>query len=359
MNLWSLIAVFASIVLFILFIKYLFPFIRPLWLPFSAYWGYRIGKRRQKHLNMMYIGSSPKNIQQTTDPEYLEKLLDNFSKKIEELLNDEISKLKAFKNEKSQYLTRNIDEVRSNIKRVRERMSNQVTTAKGHFFGKILTNFDAAFNKDTGKNLLFFIAACVIIIIDTLIAVDIIESLGIFEKDVSLFGNPKGLLYFIGSFITITVAMILHILLGPGIINKLFKGVNWGKVAAATILIVFTGLLILMVFYPDKSRAFFEVVLRFSWVFGVIAVYWLIGQIVGEAHDFKLLFVTVSMFFIPILYPIFGLGFLLELLFSSAWNIIASIVLEMRKARIIKQEQNLNDTTDYFTKGLLRGAKHY
>jgi hypothetical protein len=117
-----------------------------------------------------------------------------------------------------------------------------------------------------------------------------------------------------------------------------------------------------MVFNSSNAKDYFDYVLRISWIFGVIAVYWLTGKIIkdektGKENYFKL-FLVFFIFIIPVLYLFFGSGYVVELLLGWLWDILSKLILEASKFRLERKQQNIESNTISFRTGLSRGATY-
>ena len=194
-------------------------------------------------------------------------------------------------------------------------------------------------NPETGKNVLLLVAIVGILVVDTLISQHIFSSLGLYSKEWLKLGEWRvnyATIY--AFFITAAVAFSLH-MVWP---RKKFKAQlaenRWTMLGGLCLLVVLFIIRVATVVNSDWAQQLMEVVILTAWLIGVVIVYWLVGEILGDDPDWFKLVVAIG---IPIVLSLLVLGgslLILGLLFDWLIKAGCEVWLGLRKARTTKQE---------------------
>lgn len=349
-----------KVTVLLLILTYLFPFLVSKWITFTrSIWGVWLASRKKKAI-LKIFPINPKILsEKPADIQKFDNKVKAITKKIEDAIGKEIGRSNEFHKKEINRLQEELHTIDTSLKKINEQVQAWPKKAQESFIGKTLISLGGAFNGKTVKDLFLLLGIWTVIVIDALIATHIIESLGLFvEEKLEIFGKtiPHGYPLLMGSFITVSLAIFLHIILKREFLRNWINKPRIGffiSIAALSILSLF---LLLMVFLPDSAKVWLEAILRIAWLMGVIIVYWFIGEIVGDGADYLFVFIPLSIGFILILCIIFGTAFILELLVGQIWNILAFCFFQLRKARVQKRKHNLMMSDEYFKKGLWRGA---
>lgn len=348
-------------VFFVAIVIYLLPFILYPWLkPLKTLWGFYVGRRRRKPILLAAFPSQPTvstaNPGSPNNPQTMEDA-------IRKLIDQEFAYLDGIHQLKITSLQGKLDEVQIRLKASEDLYQKRRKDSENYLVRKGFSNSLEQINKDTGKDFLILLFICLLLIVDTLIARHIFVSLNIFVSEGNLtvlhvLGQDIPVDYpaLYGLFFTIAAAFLLHIFWVKQKMKDFLNQSRWGFISGGVVLALFFVLRLLTVINPSIGQALIEVLTLTSWVIGVIGVYWLTGEIVGDNHDYFKLLVALSSPIILVLVILFGIPVLLEMLVEWCLKHFGRTWLGLTKTRTIKQKQNADEGQEAMKKGVYRGV---
>jgi len=344
------------IVLFLLgLIGFIFPFIRQIWVkPAMHLWGFYVGARKRKMI-FKHI-SLDKNLSSQTQG----NLIDIYKRHSEENLNAELQELETMHNSTKDDINKKIDDIEKKIEKRKKNFSEWINNRE------IKKRFKAIENhvlSSRPKNLILLFIIAVIIFIDTLIAKQIFQSLGMFTEILEIFGEriEAGYQYIYGLFITVVIAFFLHFTLKIDLVNDFFHSQKFklfNRMGPKVVFLIFFSifsLLLLAVLLPDSSKSFLEIVMRICWLIGVLVVYWLIDQILGQDNDYIQLIFPLIIILLALGWIFFGFFSILQLLGGNIVQFFFELSLNINKMRLKRKSDNEELRYSCFNYGIRRG----
>jgi hypothetical protein len=247
-------------------------------------------------------------------------------------------------------------------------------SSRDTLWGKIFYSTGATFNKTNGKNSFILLLVLFILSVDILLARLIIieiapylqkifvSNYGIFAFLERIFGTDYALLS--GIFATLILALFLHIILKREFFSKSLiakeKFSFWisGIMVAAFFILFLIGPLILISPAPEVKKLapqLWSFIIRFSWLLGVVSIYWFLGEIVGDDRDYFRLFLALLMPILIILWVLFGIVYTVSLVLSYERVVLA--YYKLRKSRVEWKIECVRNSVECFKKGLERSSK--
>jgi hypothetical protein len=326
---------------------YFYPFVRPAWArPVGALWGYYLGRRLNRAV-LAERASSESDGRQVSPADAILRSVDYECQR-----HDEIAKRRA------DAVGARLALIEGKLAAVSQRTASRAARANQRTPGQVLRALRGLFVERTARDSVLFVAAGFVLVIDTLIAVQVLTSLGLGGGDLRLFGRAvhQGYAFAIAAFLTTAVAGILHIVLGRRPFEMVGKSPRIGMAIGAAVVLTFAVLLLGMVLFPDRANSLYEAVLRLAWVLGVFLVCWLLGEIIGDDNNYTALFVCAAIYLVPVLYIVFGGWWLAEVVGPMAIDTIRTAVLGAGAARLRAVQHGIVESHTTHAVGLWRGA---
>lgn len=364
-TIWSLIFLIITTALFLYLLPFLLP---PLIKIFMPIWGYMVGRRRRKAIwlaasTAASLGGKRDPAPESTDSSVTDQTsFDEAVRRFEEMVNKlaegESSYLTQAHDEKERFLAEKEAGLKEESKRIkdwyRDRRSKDKVTLLGKAFNAVVKSLD----KELGKNVFLITGVSLLLVVDAIIARQIFISLGVSPVSNVIIGGkqtPMDLPLLYGVFLTFTVAFALHLFWPRKKIREFTTGTNISIVIGGLILILIAGLRLGATLSPNMGASLLEILTLLGWVLGVLAVYWMVGEVVGEdPHWFKLMIAFFAPVVIVLLF-FFGALTLLQLIVEWVAKTVCEAWFEMRKARTVQQERNTDESYHATKKGFHRG----
>jgi exonuclease VII small subunit len=323
-------------------------------------WGYIIGRRRRKALWLAASAVTPTNssVTKSSDSTSFEETVRKFEEMVNKLAEGETTHLTKSHDEKKTFLKEKETALEQGATKVKswyqERRNRDRETLLGKGFTAVLKSLD----KEFGKNVFLMIGVSILLIVDAVIARQIFISLGVSPVSKFVISGkevPIDLPLLYGVFLTLTVAFTLHLLWPRSKIKTFTTTTKISIIVGGLILILIAGLRLGATLSPSMGASLLEAIMLIGWILGVLAVYWLVGEIVGdETSWFKLMIA----FFAPVVVVLlffFGTLTLLQLIVEWVAKTVCETWFELRKARTVQQERNTDESYHATKKGFHRG----
>jgi hypothetical protein len=260
-----------------------------------------------------------------------------------------------------------IDLLADKLKDIKEKSANvdvkyieTKKTSEQSIIVKSVSKVAETIDKEMGRNVLLLVGMCVILAVDVLIARQIFRSLGIGTDETSITLWKKKLpvdyplIY--GIFMTIIAAFALHWLWRPkGRMESFLKNSKWSIVMGILVLVFFFIVRLSTVFVPDSASRIMEVLTLACWMIGVVAVYWLSGEIVGEQDDWFKMLIAIAAPIVIVLCLLFGSLSIFKQIAEWGSKSALKSWFELRRARAEQQGRNAEEKHQGAKKGFYRG----
>lgn len=339
---WQKIAILSTLMALSL---YLLPFaLGPLVQILSPVWGFIVGRRRRRTLIDAKFPTAERS-ENVLAGDQAQKLMDNEFKYLESARQEKESILK----EKVKEITEKKENIEEAHKRHKEAMRETLPA-------KALQNVIAKFNRETGKNLLLLLGVIALLFVDTLIARQIFISLGLLVSDsIEFLEHQVQYTTIYGVFLTTTLATLLHLVWPRKRFKTFFSENKWSLLIGVGALAIFFVVRLLTVLVPDTAQRLMEVLMLSCWIIGVVGVYWLIGEIVGDESDWFRLVIAIAAPLLVVLLILFGGVIIVHGILEFAFTKSIESWLGLRRARAVKQERNALEASYGVKRGFYRG----
>lgn len=343
-------------ILVLLIVLYLSPFfLSPVIKIVVSLWGFFLGKRKRSEVLAIYAppqNASP-NPPSTAAPNPTQAAADAAFTRVAE---SEFKVLEDGMKKQNDQLKLEVDELQKKIGEIEKRFTDSRSKAKDGLVRKAFDKTSERISEDTGKNILLLIVVAALLLFDTIIARQIFRSFGVGVEVLTLKEIQIEHAWIFGLFTTLVAALVLHIFWERGKFKEFLKGRYSWVIGAALILAIFLIRLFTFTTNPDVAKTLVEALMIVLWLGGVLAVYWLLGEITGDNNNW--FNVLVALFAPVLLVLLFLFGGVLLVEFVIHW--IVSHVIESwfalraaRKKQIIhNNEVNFNAQKSGFYRGL-------
>ncbi|MBK9719519.1 MAG: hypothetical protein IPO85_18780 [Saprospiraceae bacterium] len=331
---------------------YLLPFaISPLIRVIMTLWGFHVGRRRKKGIQSsnLIIVNIPKDTSNLSQPQ------NNDAQRIIDIEFEYLHTLYVVK--KDRYINE-LEKINNKIILIKESqaINKQHQQNNESAIGGIFKSVKTEFNQELFSNVLLSVVIGVILFVDTLIASEIFESLNLASGEISIIKDVTIKLTIIyGLFMTITVSFLLY-WMWPR--RKLLTFVNNKKssiVIGLVVIFLFFISRLAMVAIPDSAKDIVEIITLMCWTIGVIAVYWLVGEVVGEPPQWFKLMIAILVPVIFVLLLLFGVFKILEIVAGAVISTTLESWFQLSKARKSQQEENVENSYLASKQGFFRG----
>ncbi|MBV9923949.1 MAG: septum formation initiator family protein [Acidobacteria bacterium] len=324
----------------VLVVAYLSPFlISPVLRVVVSLWGFLLGYRKRKDVLFIYTptstsGTTPGPTQtpganQAAANAAVVTVADSEFKMLEDGLTKQNARLKA-----------EIDELNQKIDEWKKGFADSRARSKDGIAKKAFDNTAERLNEETGKNILLLIVVVSVLLFDTIIARQIFRSFGV-GVEVFEFGEISvEHAWIFGLFTTVIAALILHIFWERGKFKTFLKSRYSFAVGGILILIIFMLRVATFTTDPDVAKSLVEILMIVCWLGGVLAVYWLLGEITGEQNKWFNILVAIFAPLILVLLILFGWVLLLE--FIAHWG-VTHIVESWFALRAARKKQMIHN----------------
>lgn len=349
-------------VIIVAVVVYLLPFLlSPLVGPLKLLWGFYVGRRRKKPIILAaYPEMATDEKEQSVKPKGL--ALSNAVEAVDMLVKQEFNYLEDIHKEKAASFDQELSDIQRRLKEVEQTYRDRRKVAQDNPINKIYSKTASSLNGETLKDALLLLFICFLLVVDTLIARHIFVSMKIFTAEgqlftVNLLGKAVPIDYptLYGLFFTIAVALLLHIVWSRKKVKSFFDHSKWAMLLGGLALVLFFVLRLITVLNTTIAQSLIEVLTLTCWIIGVIGVYWLAGEIVGEDHNYLKLLLAMSSPILLVLFILFGLPVILEMVVEWSMKGLGRTWFGLRQTRTVRRKRNDQDGYQAMKKGVYRG----
>ena len=339
----------------LLILVYALPFaISPLIRLIFTLWGYYLGSKRKRSVlasNPIIINipedSSTKHQCEKEQENDMQRIIDSEFKYLEIM----IAVKKNRYDEALRKINEKIDSIKEEHRNNKEQQKNNETS-----IGKLFNAVKIEFNKELGSNVLLGLIVGVVLFVDTLIANEIFQSLNIATTELTTVHKiPIKYSMIYGLFMTLTIAFLLHWLWPRRKLQAFITNNQTTLFIGLGIIILFLIARFWMVAVPDSAKDIVEIITLICWSIGIIAVYWLGGEIIGEPPQWFKLVIALLIPFVVSFLLLFGVLKIVEVIFETILSVVFESWFQIIKARKNQQEENLENSNLASKQGFYRG----